>query len=621
MKSNESDCLELLERIYIDSTQGCSADVSDLRDLKTIRSRVEHEGMSFLTITLPDFCRDFEQALEKGQVDSKHFLRFRKCRAIPHFLRGMLSRIFDKETGRIYEQNSDIASDVPAIVNCVRQICLAFKKVELNCTLARETAALQNFVAVESSFEMFSLSREEREYFILVSSVLWDNMLYALRTSMFIPRHGPGATADHISGNQKYDWRRWHERLEPYFPIIGNGYVVSESENEMLENVTFVPPEEEQPVRVTLVPKTLKGPRIIAIEPCCMQYTQQGIRDVLYDVIESNWPSAGHVNFRDQTVNQRLAMSSSIDGQLATIDLSDASDRVPHDLAMRMFDSNPDLRDSIEACRSTRAQLPDGQIIGPLKKFASMGSALCFPVEAMYFYTICVVALLKEMDLPVTKESISNVAPLVHVYGDDIIVPSTYADTVLDHLRKYNCKVNPNKTFVSGRFRESCGVDAYAGVEVTPTYIRRMRPKNRQQAAEIVSWVSTANAFVKKGYLRTSEHMFKCVEKILGKLPHVYENSPALGRIIYSGRPTISRWNVKYQRSEVRAMVPEPVYRTDKLEGYAALMKSLSKLEGLVNPLTWIGEEILLSPRDVLHLEHTALHGAVALKRRWVPVT
>jgi hypothetical protein len=315
MKSNASDCLELVERIYIDSTLQCSDNVSDFRDLKTIRSRVRDEGLSFLTITLPDFCRDFEQALASGQVDSKHFIRFKKRQAIPHFLWGMLSHIFNVETGRIYDQNACNASDVPSIINCVRQICLAFKKVELECTPTRNALSLKHFVSTEHSFEMFSLPREELTYFRKVSSVLWDNMLHDIRCSELIPRHGPGATADRISGNQKFNWRRWHERLEPYFPIAGFGYVVTESLQGKLEDVEFVPVEDEQPVRVTLVPKTLKGPRIIAIEPCCMQYTQQGIRDSLYEIIESHWPSSGHINFRDQSINQSLAMTSSSDGR------------------------------------------------------------------------------------------------------------------------------------------------------------------------------------------------------------------------------------------------------------------------------------------------------------------
>lgn len=640
MKSNVSDFLKLVRCIYRDATVLCTADVSDLRDLTTVESRVKDEGLSFLTITLPNFCRDFERSLAEGQIDSKYFQGFRKYQAIPCLFRGMLSRIFDVETGRIYDDKNIASSDVPSIVSCVRQICLTFKKIEMECTPKRKSAALENYIAIERSFNEFSLQEHDRAFFDRTACVLWDSMLHTLSCDMFTPKHGPGATADYISGNQKYVWVRWHERLEPFFPFLGTGYSLSSYQSKEFEDVTFVPEDQEQPVRVVFVPKTLKGPRVIAIEPHCMQYTQQGIQSLLRDTIESNWLTSGHINFRDQSINQSLALTSSKTGLLATIDLSDASDRVPLDLALGLFRSNPDLMDAIDACRSTHASLPNGTIIGPLNKFASMGSALCFPVESMYFYTICVVALLRSQNLPVSVRNVRSAASRIFVYGDDIVVPSEHAVAVLENLQKYNCKVNHNKSFWTGKFRESCGVDAYDGELVTPIYVGTLRPKNRQQVSSLISWVATANLFYKKGYWMTASHMFDCVEKILGPLPFVSEESPILGRISFLGRRSIGRWRSRpiipidslrlllfngeksleelnkmyqdYQTPEIRGWMPEPVYQHDELDGYGALGKSLLKLRDLKN---------LSDSRDAHHLEHSALHGAVALKLRWVPVT
>jgi len=614
MKSNVSDYLELVQCVYIDACAKCTADVSDLRDLITIKARVKKEGMSFLTITLPQFSRDFERSLALGFIDSTLFRNFRKNGAIPAFLQGMTSRIFDHETGRIIDDKVNIdSSDVPVIVESIRQICLTFKKLELECTSERTTSALENFIAIERSLSVFSLPNEDRNEFRFVSSVLWDNLVCTLRVEQCIPRHGSGATADRISGNQKYDWRKWHDRLEPYFPLVGYAFPIGIAcFLEELEKVTIVAEVQEQPVKVIPVPKTLKGPRIIAIEPCCMQYAQQGIRSLLYDEIESFWLTSGHINFRDQSINQRLAVDASTTGQLATIDLSDASDRVPHDLAMEMFDSNPSLKGAIEACRSTRAKMPDGQEIGPLFKFASMGSALCFPIEAMYFYTLCVMALLKEQNLPVNLENCYAVTRDIHVYGDDIIVPTTYAVAVLDCLQKYNCKVNATKTFWSGSFRESCGVDAYRGLEVTPTYLGKQCPKDRQQSDRLISWVETANLFYKRGYWRTAQFIFSKVECILGPLPYLAEDSPGLGKFTFQGFRSAERWNEGLQRLEVKAWIPESVYRTDALDGFPALMKSFLDLDRLKN-LSFV--------RDVQHLERSALHHAVALKRGWVPST
>jgi hypothetical protein len=659
MKSNASDQLELLEAIYIDATNKCTASVSDLRDLETIRSRVEKEGLSFLTITLPNFCRDFERSLAVGYIDSTLFRSFRKNGSIPAFLQGMISLIFDRETGRKINDeqtpNGVVVDDFSTLIDSIRQICLSFKKLEIGCTLQRVHSAIHNYVEVEQSLQEFSLSESEIADFTVVSGVLWDVLVSPIRLADCNPRHGPGATAERISGNQKYVWRNWHDRLEPYFPLIGTGYPLGTSpDSEELEMVTIIPTDDEQPVRVVPVPKTLKGPRIIAIEPCCMQFAQQGIRSALYERIESYWLTRGHVNFRDQTVNQKLAIISSKTGQLATIDLSDASDRVPRDLALVMFRSNPDLQAAIDACRSTKAELPDGSIIGPLKKFASMGSALCFPIEAMYFYTICVVALLRAQNLPVTRRNCFTVSRELYVYGDDIIVPTTYAAVVLDYLRKYNCKVNTHKTFTEGNFRESCGVDAYRGVEVTPTYLRTLRPENKRQPERIVSWVATANLFYLKGYWHAATFMFKQCERIVGPLPYVSDTSPGLGRISFLGYQSAGRWNDNFHRFEIKALVPSPVYRTDRLESYGALSKSLQALELKTSNvpsstdegsfLTWFREKHgmamregsglevrftsntsgILSEvfsRDPLHLERFALHGAVVLKRRWVPTT
>jgi hypothetical protein len=623
LKSNDesvrtiSDLLEVANCVYQDATASCLADVSDLRDLVTIRSRVKDEGLSFLTITLPQFAKDFERSLADGFVDPTHFRNFRKCGAIPAFLQGMLGLIFNRETGRINDDKVLFdANDIPSIVDCVRQICLTFKKMELDCTPFRTSAAFANFIAIEQSLKMFEVPREDRSYFDLVSSVLWDNMLGDLCPDMLVPRNGPGATAERISGNQKYVWQRWHERLEPYFPFLGNAFPLGADESLEFKNVTFVPLDEEQPVRVIPVPKTLKGPRIIAIEPVCNQFVQQAVLSILVKRIETHRLTAGHVNFSDQSINQRLAMSSSIDGQFATIDLSDASDRVPYSLALSMFSANPYLKGLVDACRSRNAEMPDGTIV-PLSKFASMGSALCFPVESMYFYTICVAALLKAHNLPVTQRNVFYVSRGVYVYGDDIVVPNTMASTVLDYLQKYNCKVNTNKTFYTGKFRESCGVDAYMGRLVTPTYLNTIPPRNRQQASEVLSWVATARLFEKKGYQRTAAFLYYRVEQVLGPLPRSDDNSQILGRSYSLNSSVRRRWSAVLQRFEIRAWCSRPVYRTDELDSYAALSKSLLSLEAKPEKLNFSNSVFV--PRDPKNLERTARYGAVALQRRWLP--
>jgi hypothetical protein len=631
--------LKLAQAIYKDACAKCAVELSR-RDLNTLRSRFEDEGMSFLTITLPDFCQDFEKSLDQGFVAPNLFIRFKKSKRIPAFLQGFLGRIFDRETGRIYDYDESISSTHRPAVNTadlvasVRQICLAFKKIKHSCSPEREKKAIRGFVENEHAFNVFPLPREDDILFKDVSFVLWNRIIRDIRVDMLVPKHGPGQTAEYISGNGKYVWRFWFDRLEPYFPFIDTAYPqsigetherisscglipISTSEigigpiSKELDRVTIIHSDNPLPARLAAVPKTLKGPRLIAIEPCCLQYAQQAILRELVSRLESSSLTKGHINFSDQEVNSSLALSSSRTGRFATIDLKDASDRVPVGYALHMFQSNRDLLDAIEACRSDRVSLPDGTVVH-LRKFASMGSALCFPVEAMYFYTICVAALIRIRNLPVNRRSAYQVTRDIYIYGDDILVPADEAAAVLEWLQKYNCKPNPRKTFYSGKFRESCGVDAFNGQEVTPVYINRDRPRNRRQVKEILSCLAAGNHFYKRGFYHTAALLYHYVESVIGRLPSVREDSPALGRHHHWTFDPPKRWNKLLQRSEVLCWVQSPVYRIDKLEGYAALVKSLLKLRDL---------DDLAAPRDALHLERTALHGKVAIKRRWVPAS
>lgn len=604
MKSHESSLHELAVRIILDATALCSAKESAERDLDTLRSRVQDEGLSFLTITLPSFGTDFESCLRHGRVDSLYFRSFRKYRRIPAFLRGIFSLVFDADTGLILDEPS-----IPAIKG-IRQIAYAFKKMKSICSPKRVNKAYAGYIEDEHALST-ALAPEIIDDFIEVSNLCWSNLSLGGLTPTWdlLPKHGPGATAERISGNAKYKFRCWHDRLERYFPMDAFAFSsINALESSAFKNVTVVQSDEEMPARVISVPKTQKAPRLIAIEPVCNQYTQQALSRLLIKEIEGSKLTRGHVNFASQQVNRDLALKSSRSGRMATLDLTSASDRVPLSLAIRMFDCNPELQGAILACRSRQAQLPNGDLV-TLKKFASMGSALCFPIESMYFYTICVAALLRKRNLPVTYRNIYKVSRDVYVYGDDIIVPTNDADAVIDHLQKYYCKVNIPKSFWTGKFRESCGMDAYAGEEVTPTYVRERRPNDRRDASALISWVKTSNLLYKSGYWLTSSYLLRECELLLGKLPIVGEKCAGLGKVSFQPVASIERWSRQYQRPEIRAWVASPIYRTDELDGYPALLKCLLRMED--QPTSDLSV-------DAKHLSRTARYGAVTLKRRWI---
>lgn len=556
MKSIASDLLPVLHEIYKDSCSKCSAPY-DIRDWETIQSRCRHEGLSFLTITLPQFGRDFERSLAAEKVCPSIFRAFGKIGSIPKFLQGMIGLVFNSRTGDIL--NDEFSAEA---IECVRQIAYTFKKLEVACTSERDAGQVAVFIEDERRLHSEQVDPDHFTEFSKVSRVLWDSCLADISVNQLVPKHGPGSTADRLSPNGKYRLKEWHRRLEGYFPFFS--YVLSENamDSEEFQQVIDVPEDEERPVKVVLVPKDSRGSRIIAMEPACNQYCQQAISGALVDALESSRITRGHVNFRDQSVNQLLARTASETGQLATLDLSCASDNVPYALAITMFDGHPDLKGAVDACRSRRAELPNGDVL-PLAKFASMGSALCFPVESMYFYTLCVLSLLKERNLQPTYDNCFKVSRSVFVYGDDIIVPSASAESVIAILQRYKCRVNTNKSFWTGKFRESCGQDAWRGRDVTPTYIRQTRPHNCRSASEVVSWVAAANAFYRKGFWRTTSLLRNVVERALGiALPYVQETSPGLGWHTFQGWETIgNRWDSHLHMSKVQTYVAGQIGR------------------------------------------------------------
>lgn len=634
MKSNVSQLLDLGLRILQDAAAKCyTAKVADWpRDFKTMKSRVKREGMSFLTITLPSFGAEFEKALHLQKVDSTFFAGWRKRGCLPAFLRGFTSQVFAPD-GCLMEE-----PDVAAIEG-IRQICYAFKKILLPCTQERAERAIQAYLQMEQELTEFAMPASS-DLFTRVASLLWGDVFGSdIDTADLIPKHGPGATAEGIKGNSKFLHRTWHERLQPCFPAdeyIAPNTLLGIS---MLDDVEFIQEGDELPVKVTLVPKTLKTPRIIAIEPVCMQYTQQALLGYLVDRLSSHWLTGGHINFTDQSVNQELALIASRTGQLATLDLSSASDRVPLLGVERMLEVNPDLLGCLLASRSTHAEMPDGTII-PLAKFASMGSATCFPVEAMYFYTCIMVSLVEQSGRPLTFSLLKELGRDVYVYGDDLIVPADAVEGIIQTLADYNCKVGLSKSFWTGKFRESCGVEAYDGEYVTPTYIRRLKPNDARSASEVSSWVATSNQFYTRGYWKTADYMRRTVEHAAEqRLPLVLEKSPGLGWVNYQQGYSVHRWNLQYCRYEVKTLIPSPVYYKDVLDDVPALMKfllsstkrgselpepiSITKVLGIRGPTQTEIERLYLGPEDLEaarlkdHLHRSARYGAVSMKSRW----
>ncbi|DAD51595.1 RNA-directed RNA polymerase [ssRNA phage Gephyllon.3_9] len=606
-----------------DLGEQCGADGAG-RDERSLLSRVEHEGMSFLTISLPAYASAFERALEVGTAAPWASTGFARQRSgVPRFLAGFLRHVFDK-SGRLL--------DDPSIdcIRAVRQLCRFAKSVNLPCSTARQAHAIEAYVQCDAEVQEFSDEEDGSivQAFRRVGAIVSADLELDEAQEAFKPVHGSGAVRERLTINER--WARmpyWPRRLDDvgltarmaFFgheePLFG-----LEFEEESAWFPDSVSPEHETPVKVTLVPKTLAKPRVIAIEPAAQQFAQQGVSRWFRGVLERHALTSGRVNFYDQDVNRSLALVESERRRMATLDLSEASDRVGLWHVRQAFSSSPDFLRTLMACRTERALLPSRREVRPLRKYASMGSALCFPVEAYIFFLSIIAARLQQSSLPVTRRTIAEKAKDVYVYGDDLVVPVDEAPAIIAGLEALGFKVNARKCFWTGKFRESCGMDAYDGHEITPVYLRRLPPSDRADVSGILSAVSTANQLHKLGLYRTRDRLRQAVERLLGPLPgDCPEGSPVVGWVFPSSGEPDRRWDFDLQRERklcwtvIAPRVPDP------LEGFGALAKCIRTREEraertLAETLGW---EMVLSAWEE-HLTSSVRPYALKLKRRWL---
>jgi len=622
--------VDLLEVLLRDCGRKCDVDVR--RDVQTLRARVEHEGDGVITFALPAFCVSFERSLADGRITPAGFPTWGRLRGIPKFLQGFLGKVFDKE-GSLLDEPSIVC------IRAVRQLCLFGKKILRPCAVKREQDAIDDFVKCDS--QLAEGSGQLDRYFRVVARLLGEsiNLDEAIRKGGFIPSHGPGQTQERYTGNRKWRFETWHRRLNAAgfsYAQHGRGSVcVTEALRAMVAGdwPQMIEPADEKPVRVTLVPKTLKSPRIIAVEPVCMQFAQQALKRLLVDALERGPMTAGQINFSDQSVNQRLALSSSRSGFLSTIDMKEASDRVSVSHAMMLFESSPNFRTLLFAARSTCAQLPSGDVI-PLKKFASMGSATCFPVEALAFFTGVVASRILRSGRFPTARLVLELGRDVYVYGDDLLLPADETSVTCDDLETLGFLVNRRKSFWTGKFRESCGSDCYDGSDVTPVYVRRDLPTSELDSSGILSTVSTAAQLEKAGYVETAAAFRQAVEEHLGPLPHVPEvptdleswfnlcrvsrGTPAIGWTCHSEVRPHRRWVDKLQCKEYLHWTANSPVQKDPLDGDPALAKCLSAFATRSNEPWTPADYLNPLAGDDWHLTQSSRPYSLTLQRRWV---
>jgi hypothetical protein len=328
--------------------------------------------------------------------------------------------------------------------------------------------------------------------------------------------------------------------------------------------------------------------------------------------------SRRRINFKDQTINQELARTSSITGEYCTLDLKDASDLISYPIVMKLLEHHPALRWFFLNCRTTNVDLdPSGpnfrKNIHGLRKVAGMGSGLTFWVLAALSWT----AVVASVRFHNPFMSPSYIRKHVFVYGDDVICRNEWFDYAAKGLTSLGLKLNKQKSFKGQShtiFRESCGVNCVNGVDVTPVRLRLTGNKlrlNRDWTIEralrssddlvLLQLERHCRQLVLSGLRKTSELYYSIIEAHMRRrfrrkdylLPRAGHNFPGLCRWTYMS----NHFDIKSNPTEngnyptINAFVPvavtAKVHSTQQVE-YSRKLYEISRRD--YSPLDFLSE-------------------------------
>jgi hypothetical protein len=572
--------------------------------LNKVLNRLASEGIGFLTKTLPRLGKAFDKALTGATHLNAIELRFEPQ---PN---SQLPKLFGELFNRVFQPNGALLQDpCEKSVSVLRQILFVFYKYELPYTVEQEQQVVSRFEKTEDEltsvncmlkelkrtlddptytynrrrFKPSSVGRQISDKpskldVAREARILLNNLFSFFDPKDIYPRHGPGAVATKQQLSEKYRWTNVSARITAKYPF--DEYFCSSLGHwcDTIDKHKFID-DKSLPARVILVPKDSRGPRLISCEPVDFQWIQQGLGRAIVELVERHCSTRDNVFFTDQVPNRNGARIGSIEGRYATLDLNEASDRVSLDLVHLLFP--PHIYEYLEACRSSSTVLPSGKEI-ELKKFAPMGSCLCFPIMALTIWSILTAAAPDAY----TRERI-------YVYGDDVIVPTAYAVDAMEHLESFGLKINRDKSCISGLFRESCGMDAFKGKDVTPVRFRTVWSSSRSPDS-YTSWIAYANSFYDKGYYNVYDCIVESLHHLYGGIPtkDMSLTCPSLVAASEHQRPIRSKASVRYQRVLYHVWDVKSVVVNHVLDGWSMLLRYFSEKANNLNqlePITRVG--------------------------------
>lgn len=586
MVPNKSLDVVKLIAAYLHDVQTSHGDVFNIRacrlTVKKVEQRVQKEGLSFLTKTLPRLGKALDKALAQVSNLNAVSLGFKPLRdsELPMFM-GEFFKLVLKPDGGV------LPSPCVQAISVLRSILFVLYKYETTYTDKQEQEVISRFEETEKDIKQAAAEVEKlsgavnRSYSIRrrtsktrpttvevarEAKILLSNVFASFDPTDIYPRHGPGAVATKQKLWEKYLWTNVAARITDLYPF--DAYFCASLGHVCDTNDTFDRVgTEDSSARVILVQKDSRGPRLISCEPVDFQWVQQGLGRAIVSLVEGHPLTRENVRFTDQEPNRNAALLGSIDGRYSTLDLNEASDRVSLSLVRLLFPEHITMY--LEACRSLSTVLPDGRTL-LLNKYAPMGSCLCFPVLALTVWAVLTAAAPDGY----TRERI-------YVYGDDVIVPTAYAVDAIEQLESFGLKVNRDKSCTSGLFRESCGMDAFQGVNVTPVRIRTVW-SSTPSPSSYSSWIAYANSFYDRRCFLVYEFIVERLRAVYGRIPgkDMHLACPSLNEVLESDRPTRTRSNTHLQKMEYWVWDLRSPSINKYIDGWSQLLRYFTEYVG-----------------------------------------
>jgi hypothetical protein len=491
-------------------------------DIFCFQRRVDGEGLSFLTTVLPRLGKDLEAAFNCGRYVNASRFKCRKGHSYPLFLSGAFSRVLHPD--------GTLRDDCDAgAVACIRQLTLMFYKLKLGFTPEQEERVSEQFIATDASLPSLGPMRRQINLDPTVH-IANSNMLDIARKAVhgllkgcspfgIRPRHGSGSSACGVKPHERYGTCRYIPRLDAVYNY-GDHFFFNDHHVDHSGLRWWIHREEvEPPARVVFVEKDSRGPRLISMEPRELMFIQQGLMTKLYDHVSKHRAIASQLDFTDQSRNRDGARKASLTHDVSSLDLSEASDRVSWELVEHLFPR--DWVTALAATRSLFTVLPDGRMV-IFRKFAPMGSALCFPVEAICFWALAHAAVpdggaFLERTL---TDNLSDDDYTLSVFGDDILCESEFTSNTVKNLESVGLKVNLSKSYTQGPFRESCGGDYLNGVDVGFVRVNHLPVAGSTKSEAAFRCVDAINNLIAHyGYGTFGEELTAAVRQWYGSIP------------------------------------------------------------------------------------------------------